>query len=144
MSHTGFVCAATSDLFGDLMDDIGGVHLHHLAPFTTLLVRTMNSLYRVVITQGSEVCVQGGAFFPDPASAHLDGASLGVNCLRAGWIGVGLRVEFRSGGRRIVTSPVRAIAIVQASGTLVHELSVRADTRIAQRSRNRAASCRSG
>ena len=59
------------------MNDIKGVDVRHLPPFTTLLVWTMNSLYRVVITQQPEVIVQGGVFFPDPTSAYLDGADSG-------------------------------------------------------------------
>ena len=120
MSDTKFVRAATLDRFGDVVEDIEGVDLRHLPPFTTLLVRTMNSLYRVVITQRTEVYVQGGAFFPDPTSAYLDGASIGGSCLRVGWIGVGLLMEIRSGDRLIITSPVRAITTEQASGSVVH------------------------
>jgi hypothetical protein len=59
------------------VNDIKGVDVRHLPPFTTLLVRTMNSLYRVVIAQQPEVFVQGGVFFPDPTSAYLDGADSG-------------------------------------------------------------------
>jgi hypothetical protein len=109
MSDTRFVRAATLDWFGDLVEDLEGVQLRHLLPFTTLLVRTTNSLYRVVITHWPEVYVQGGAFFPEPTLAYLDGARIGDSCLRVGWIGVDLPVEVRSGGRRIITSPVRAI-----------------------------------
>ncbi len=118
MSDKGPWRAATLDWFSDVVEDLEGVDLHDLAPFTTLLVRTMNSVYRVVTTPGSEVYVQGGAF-PDPISAHLDGSSIGGSCLRLGWIGVGLRVEIRSRGRRIITSPVLAITAVQTSG-IVH------------------------
>ena len=64
MSDTKFVRAVTLDRFGDVVNDIKGVDVRHLPPFTTLLVRTMNSLYRVVITQQPEVIVQGGVFFP--------------------------------------------------------------------------------
>ena len=110
MSDKKFVRAAAFDRSGDVLEDIEGVHLRHLPQFTTLLVRTMNSWYRVVITRWPEVYVQGGAFFPDPTCAYLDGASRGVS-LRTGWIGVDLSVEFRSGGQRIITSPVRAITI---------------------------------
>jgi hypothetical protein len=120
MSDTKFVRAATLDWFHAVVDDIEGVHLRHLPPFTTLLVRTTNSLYRVVITPGSEVYVQGGAFFPDPTSAYLDGSSIAGSCLRVGWIGVGLSLEIRSGGLRIITSPVRAITTEQASGSVAH------------------------
>ena len=120
MSDTKLVRAATLDRFGAVVEDIEGVYLRHLPPFTTLLVRTMNSVYRVVVTQGPAVYVQGGAFFQNPTSAYFDGASIGGSCLRVGWIGIGLSVEIRSGGRRFITSPVRAIATEQALGSVVH------------------------
>lgn len=120
MSDAKVVRAATLDRFVDVVDHIEGVHLRHLPPLTTLLVRTMNSLYRVVLTQGLEVSVHGGRFFPDPTSAYLDGASIGRSCLVIGWIGIGLPVEIRSGGRRIITSPVRAITTEEPSVSLVH------------------------
>jgi hypothetical protein len=120
MSGTKLVRAATLDRIGDLVDDTVGVHPRDLPPFTTLLVWTMDSVYRVVITQWPEVCIQGGAFFPDSTPADLDGAGIGRTCLRAGWIGVGLLVEIRSGGRHIFTSRVRAITIEQPSNLLVH------------------------
>jgi len=112
--------AATLDRVGDLLDDTAGVHLCDLPPFTTLLVWTRNSLYRVVVTQWPEVYVQGGAFFPDPTLAHVDGASIGGSCLRVGWISAGLFVEIRSGGRHIITSPVLAVTTEQASSVVVH------------------------
>jgi hypothetical protein len=110
---------ATLDWSSDLVEDVQSVDLHHLPRFTTVLVLTMNSLYRVVITRGPQVCVQGGVFFPNLTSAYLDGALVGGSSLGLGWIGVGLPVEIRSGGRRIVTSRVRAITTVQPSGSVV-------------------------
>ena len=69
---------------------------------------------------GWEVYVHGGAFFPEPTRAYLDGASLGGNCLKVGRIVVGLRMEIRSEGWRIVTSPVCAISTEQPSDSVVH------------------------
>ena len=111
---------ATLDRIGDLVDDTVGVHLCDLPPFTTLLVWTMNSLYRVAVIRWPEVYVQGRAFFPDPTLAYVDGASFGGGCLRVGWISAGLFVEIRSGGRQIITSPVVAITTEQASISMVH------------------------
>ena len=108
------------DRFIDLMDHIEGVHLRQLPPLTTVLVQTRNSLYRIVVTEGSNIHVQGGTFFPDPTSAHLDGASMGGSFLKVGWIGVGLRMEIRTAGRRIVTSPVRAITTERPCIRVVH------------------------
>ena len=120
MADTRWVRAATLDRIGDLVDDTAGVQLRDLPLFTTLLVWTMNSVYRVVVTRWPEVYIQGGAFFPEPTSAYLDGASIGGSCLRVGWIGVGLFVEIRSGGRHIITSPVRAITTEWASSVVAH------------------------
>ena len=120
MADSTLLRAATLDRIGDLVDDTAGVHLRDLPPCTTLLVWTMNSLYRVVVTQWPEVYVQGGAFFPDPTLARVEGASFGGSCLRVGWIGAGLLVEIRSGGRHIITSPVLAITTEQASSVAAH------------------------
>ena len=59
MANIKTLRAATLDRIGDLVDDTAGVHLRDLPPFTTLLVWTLNSLYRVVITQWPEVYIQG-------------------------------------------------------------------------------------
>jgi hypothetical protein len=92
------------------MASAGGVDLCELPPCTRLLVRTVNSLYRLVIVRPPEVCVQGGAFFPQPTAARLVGASrVPGGWLKVGWIGVGLRIELRSRDQYVVTSPVRAI-----------------------------------
>ena len=87
-----------------------GVLLRDLEPLTTLVVHTRNTRYHIIVTREDEIVVQGGSFFPDPTQAHLDGASLGSSFLKIGWIGVGLRMEIRAGGQRIVTTSVRSIA----------------------------------
>ena len=110
----------TLDRIGNLLDVSSGVYLCDLPPFTTLLVWTRNSLYRVVVTQWPEAYVHGGAFFPDATLAYVDGASIGGSCLRVGWISAGLSVEIRSGGRHIITSPVLAITTEQASSVVGH------------------------
>jgi hypothetical protein len=98
------------DTFVDIKQRVAGVELGQLEPLTTLLVFTWNSMYRVIVAGGSDVLVQGGSYFPDPTPAQIDGASAGGGPLLTGWIGVGLVVEFRMNGKRIVTSPVVAIA----------------------------------
>lgn len=96
----GFVTAATAG---------PGVAVRALEPLTALLVETRNTRYHIIVSRGDEIVIQGGVFFPDPAPAHLDGASLGTGLLRLGWIGVGLRMEIRAAGQRIVTTAVRSI-----------------------------------
>jgi hypothetical protein len=86
-----------------------GVSLSDLEPLTTLVVATMNSRYRITVSANAAIFVQGGRFFPDTTEAKLEGSSAGGSFLKVAWIGIGLRMEISSGGRRIVTSPVRAI-----------------------------------
>lgn len=100
---------STLGRFGDAVSETEGISLIALEPLTTLLVRTCNSLYRIVVLRGTTVLVQGGRLFADVTVGDLSGSSFGGNLLKLAWIGVGLRMEIRSGGRRIVTSPVCAI-----------------------------------
>ncbi len=88
------------------------------AAFTTLVVRTDNSVYRLAILKphAREVLVQGGQFFPERTRACLNGSTFGGSCLKIGWVGLGLHLEFHAGGQWIITSHVRAIA-VEASPT---------------------------
>jgi len=97
-----------------------GIDLRHVAPFTTLLVRTANSLYRVVIAEGPHVYVQGGTYFPDPTLACLDGVSMSGHGVTGGWIRVGLALEIRSGEHWVVTSPVLGIAARSSSNPITH------------------------
>ena len=58
-----------------------------------------------------EVLVQGGAFFPVHTRACLSGSSFGGSCLKLGWVGIGLHLEFYAGDQWIITSHVRTIGI---------------------------------
>ena len=60
--------------------------------------------------------VQGGQFFPARTRACLSGSTFGGSCLKMGWVGLGLHLEFHVGDEWIITSHVRAIA-VEASPT---------------------------
>jgi hypothetical protein len=97
----GFVAAATAGV---------GVALGSIEPLTSLVVDTRNTRYHIIVRRSDEIVIQGGTFFPDPTLARFEGASLGNSLLRLGWIGLGLRMEIRANGQRIVTTPVRAIS----------------------------------
>ena len=95
-----------------------GIGLIDVDAFTPLVVRTDNSVYRITILTPHlrEVLVQGGKFFPERTRACLSGSSFGGSCLKLGWVGLGLHLEFHAGDQWIITSHVRAIA-VEASPT---------------------------
>jgi hypothetical protein len=108
------------DTFLKLIQSIQGVELDQLEPLTTLFVWTWNSVYRVIIAEGSDVLVQGGACFPELTPAHVDGATAGGSSLKLGWIAPGLFMELHAGGRHIVTSPVVAIATARSDVSVRH------------------------
>ena len=99
--------------FADAVSQADGIGLNDVDAFTTLVVRTRNSVYRITILtpHRHEVLVQGGAFFPEGTRARLNGSSLGGSCLKLGWVGVGLHLEFHAGDQWVITSHVRSIAI---------------------------------
>ncbi len=90
-----------------------GIGLIDVDAFTTLVVRTDNSVYRITILtpHAREVLVQGGQFFPERTRACLNGSTFGGSCLKFGWVGLGLHMEFHAGDQWIITSHVRAIAV---------------------------------
>jgi hypothetical protein len=107
--------AATLAGFTSAVSSTNGVQLRDLPPMTTLLVRTRNSEYQIVVSSGDEVFVKGGHFFPSLTEVRFSGATVGGSFLKVGWIGVGLRMEILADGRRIITSPVYDI-VTTASG----------------------------
>ncbi|MET0211947.1 MAG: hypothetical protein ABW292_03040 [Vicinamibacterales bacterium] len=112
--------AATLTGFTSAVSSTNGVQLRDLPPMTTLLVRTRNSEYHIVVSSGDEVLVKGGHFFPALTEARFSGASVGGSFLKVGWIGVGLRMEILAEGRRIITSPVYDIVARDDSSSRVH------------------------
>lgn len=90
-----------------------GVTLEELEPGTRVVVGTRHSCYRLTINDGlrGRVTVVGGTVFPEPADVRVDGATAGGSVIKAGWIGVGLRMEMSVGMKRITTSTVKFLAI---------------------------------
>jgi len=111
----------TLDGFARKMERAEGVNIHALPPFTTLLVETRNSVYRIVLLQRSRILVQGGQFFPHLVEAHLVGSSFGGSAVKMAWIGVGLRLEINGDGGRTITSQILNVRIqVPAEGGRSH------------------------
>ncbi len=107
----------TLDGFVEAVSQSQGVGLTDVDVLTTLVVHTENSVYRITILQPymREVLVQGGAFFTARTRACLSGSSFGGSCLKLGWIGVGLRMEFHADDQWIITSHVRSIAVEESA-----------------------------
>jgi hypothetical protein len=90
-----------------------GVHVSELDEFQRVDVCTWNTLYElIVVDRRGDVRVRGGHYFPDWTAVRFAGSTAGGCFLKHLGIIIGLRMEFGIGLRRIVTTPVRAIALL--------------------------------
>jgi hypothetical protein len=93
-----------------------GVHVGTLEEFQQLHVCTRNTLYElIVVNHRGDIRVRGGKYFPDWTAARLAGCTAGGSFLKRLTISLGLQMEFEVDCRRIITSPVRTIAILQSA-----------------------------
>ncbi len=90
-----------------------GVTLMALKACDTIHVRTRNSDYEIFMLdpKSGRALVQGGKYVAEPVEATVSGSTFGGCMLKAGWLGVGLRMEIYMNGQRIVTSPVQSLRI---------------------------------
>ena len=90
-----------------------GVAIDSLEPGTSVIVGTSHSCYRFLIIdpQRRRATVTGGAMFADPTEVRIDGATAGGTVIKAGWIGVGMRMELTAGLKRVTTSGVKLLAV---------------------------------
>lgn len=98
--------------------DGDGVSLLDLQPFTTLRVRTRNSLYQMRVVHGSDVIVQGGRSFPIAKEGYVIGSRFVGSSIKRAWIGVGMQMNIFSDCRWLMTSPVETITIDSERATL--------------------------
>jgi hypothetical protein len=103
----------TFDDFAQKAATSRGVVIEDLEAGTTLTVRTSHSCYRfeIVDPAAQRARVTGGSLFPEPTDVRVDGATVGGCMIKAGWVGIGLRMEFTSGRRRITTSRVKFLSL---------------------------------
>ena len=107
----------TLDGFAEEAARQGGVDMGELPTLTRLHVRTQNTVYQLILLSPGEskVLIQGGRFFAEPTESYLCGSSYGGNLLKVSWVGLGMRIEVMREGRRIVTSIVQSVHVVDDS-----------------------------
>jgi hypothetical protein len=90
-----------------------GVALTALEACDTIHVRTRNSDYEIFLLdpESGRALVRGGEYFAEPVEATVSGSTFGGCMLKAGWLGVGLRMEVSVNGQRTVTSPVKSLRV---------------------------------
>ena len=90
------------------------VHVGSLEEFQQIHVCTRNTLYElIVLNRCGDVRVRGGRYFPDWTAARFAGSTAGGSFLKRLALTLGLQMEFELDHRRIITSPVRTVTILQ-------------------------------
>ena len=89
------------------------VFLESLSPFDTILLRTYNSEYRILLLdpKTGRALVEGGDYIVEPSEALVRGSSALGEPLKGGTISVGSRLEMWVGERAFVTSPVKTVCV---------------------------------
>lgn len=105
----------TLDGFATEVAATEGLNVREAEPLVPILVTTQNSLYRIIPLRWgrTDVLVQGGPFFPEPAEARLVGATFGGSFLKMHWIRVDMHMEIDpgTGSGPIITTRVADIRI---------------------------------
>jgi hypothetical protein len=99
----------------------GGVHLRDVPSGAVLEVRTLNHSYTIVHQNSGQALIWGHPeFCPDPVMVTIHGSTWGGTMIKEGYIGRGMRLEFRHPAHIVTTS---RIVEVRAKATLSeHEL----------------------
>lgn len=99
----------------DAMADAEGLDTRQLSPGDVVDVETRNHLYTFILDDprnGSAEVMSNGEKIVEPTAASLNGALLGESTIRSGWVCIDYQLEIGlPDGRRVVTSPVRRIAV---------------------------------
>jgi len=93
----------------------GGVYLRDLAPGSAIEIRTRNRLYVIVMQAQGEALISGHPdYCPSPVLVKVDGSNWGGSMLKQGFIGRGMRLEFRHPVfHTVTTSPIFEIRQVE-------------------------------
>ncbi len=90
----------------------GGVRLQDLEPGSVLRVATENTCYEIVVLHGGSAYLSGHPLYcPQPVLVAIAGSTWGGSMLKVGFIGRGMRLEFRHPAypKPIVTSIIQEI-----------------------------------
>jgi RNA polymerase-binding transcription factor DksA len=103
------------------------VELEKLQPFDTILIRTLNSDYRILLLdpQSGRALVDGGRYLIEPAEALISGSTLPGSSFKLGTIATGYHLVMWVGKRIVNTSLIRSIDVthsksVEATTAYVH------------------------
>lgn len=89
------------------------VVLQNLTSFDTVLVRTANSVYRILLLdpKTGRALVEGGSYLLEPSEALVRGSAVPGTAFEGGTVGVGARLEIWVGEKVFLTSPIVSVEV---------------------------------
>jgi RNA polymerase-binding transcription factor DksA len=104
---------AVSTEHDDEPSEINELLIENLNPFDTILLRTHNSDYRILLLDPKigRALVEGGDYLLEPNEALLKGSAVAGDALKPGAICVGCRMEMWLNERVFLTSPIKFIDV---------------------------------
>ena len=95
------------------MNSSGDVIIQTLQPFDTILLRTYNSDYRILLLdpKTGRALVEGGDYIVEPTEALVCGSAVAEDEYKPGTISTGCRVEILVDERVLLTSPVKTVSV---------------------------------
>jgi len=99
--------------FGAVLQSSSEVVLERMCSFDTILVRTLNTDYRILLLEPKigRVLVEGGQYFVEPREAWLTGSRLSDSSFKLGSITVGYHLEMWVDNKMVRTSRVQSISV---------------------------------
>jgi len=106
-------------------DSRDGVMVENLNPFDTILVRTHNSDYRILLLdpKTGRALVEGGSYLSEPRDGLIKGSALPGSAFNAGVICVGGRLEMWVNEKVLLTSPIKSVEVQHNAATESLEIS---------------------
>lgn len=97
---------------------VDDVAVETLQPFDTILLRTYNNDYRILLLDptSGRALVEGGEYLVEPREALLRGSAIPGSEFKAGTICVGSRLEIWVDERVLLTSTIRSVHVKHNSG----------------------------
>lgn len=108
------------------MISTGEVLLGRLDPFDTIVLRTHNSDYRILLLDPNtgRALVEGGHYIVEPTEALVRGSAVEGDLFKGGTIRIGCRLEMWVDERAFLTSPVKSVSVKRnASAESVQDIS---------------------
>lgn len=101
------------------------VLLESLDPFDTILLRTHNNDYRILLLEPKtgRALIEGGDYLVEPNEGLLRGSAIPGSEFKGGWVCAGARLEIWVDERVLITSTIKSVHVKHGAAESVQDIS---------------------